>query len=159
MRWHGALFLDYFFDVDTKTPSYIECNARPGGFFIAQLAGCDLGEQFLKTTLDQQALEPLPIAAEGARFHQSMVMLLSRAMEGASRRQLAREIWDSCWKAGFYQRSEDTVTRVGDDWLSLFPRLGISLLLLLRPAAANGVVRGTIAKYALPEETARRIRE
>ena len=84
LNWHGALFLDYFYDPATQTPLYIECNPRIGGACQAMTAGVNLAQQLVKISAGEKA-EPLPLGQEGVRFHQGFLMMLTLALEGANR--------------------------------------------------------------------------
>ena len=156
LRWHGGLFLDYYYDPSTGQPQYIEANPRVGPSVNGWLSGVNVVDCLIRVALGEQ-FEPVFTRQIGVRTHQAFLILMARALEGAGRRQLAAECWRNWTGTAGYRASQDEVTRLGDDWLSLFPYLGVSLLLLLRPAAAHGVVRRTVENYSLSEAGARQI--
>jgi hypothetical protein len=86
-------------------------------------------------------------------------MLMSRAMAGAGRRELLAEISRQLHADGFYDESQDELTRPRDDWMSLVPYLWVAGRLLARPASAHSMVHSTVKNYALTAEAAGRIRE
>ena len=158
LHWHGALFLDYFYDPARGTPLYIECNPRIGGACQAMTAGVDLAQQLVRVSAGEE-VDPLPPGQDGVRFHQSFLMMLTLALEGANRRKLLAEIMRRQLGKGVYADSQDTLTRPREDWRSLVPSMAISISLLLNPKAAQRIVKKTVDHYALPESSARMIRE
>ena len=158
LNWHGALFLDYFYDPATQTPLYIECNPRIGGACQAMTAGVNLAQQLVKISAGEK-VEPLPLGQEGVRFHQGFLMMLTLALEGANRRQLLAELVRRHLGKGVYANSQDTLTRPYEDLRSLVPSLAISTSLLLNPQSAQRIVKKTVENYSLPESSARIIQE
>ena len=86
-------------------------------------------------------------------------MMLTLALEGANRRKLFAEIMRRQLGKGVYADSQDTLTRLREDWRSLVPSMAISISLLLNLKAAQRIVKKTVDHYALPESSARMIRE
>lgn len=156
LRWHGGLFLDYYYDPASGQPQYIEANPRVGPSVNGWLSGVNVVDALIRVALGEE-IEPVYTRQLGVRTHQAFLVLMARALEGAGRRQLAAECWRHWTASAGYRHSRDEVTRLADDWLSLFPYLGVTLLLLLRPAAAHGVVRRTVDNYSLSEAGARQI--
>ncbi|WP_164100712.1 ATP-binding protein [Candidatus Laterigemmans baculatus] len=157
LHWHGGIFFDYFYDPASGQPQYIECNPRIGGPYHALLTGVDLAGQFLKVSVGEH-VEPLPPGEVGVRFHQRMLMLMSAAMQGASRTELVRQLWRSWTGRGLYANSQETLARPTDDWMSEIPAAAVTGLLLARPQAAHWLVHRTVENYALTEPSARAIR-
>jgi predicted ATP-grasp superfamily ATP-dependent carboligase len=158
LNWHGGLFLDYYYDAARELPQYIEANPRVGPSVNGWLSGVNVMECLLRVSLDE------PVAWTqtqnlGLRTHQGFLILLAKALEGAGRGRLLGEMWRHWTGRDGYRDSADEVTRLADDWWSLFPYLGVSALLLLRPRAAEAVVRHTVENYSLPETAARQVRE
>lgn len=159
--FHGALFVDYFFDPQTNKISFIEANPRFGTALFPKLCGLPFDELFLKLSLDQ----PLPDfeaspwrAKNGVRFHQTFLMLISAAKSGANRRQLARRLIDAISNRGFFDSSIETITRPREDWMSLIPAFAVTSLLMAKPSASHWLVRKTLSNYTLPVEGAAAIR-
>jgi predicted ATP-grasp superfamily ATP-dependent carboligase len=158
LRWHGALFVDYFFDRDTRTPQYIECNPRIQAAYHALLSGVELAEQLIQVSCGRHPTA-LPAGRVGVRFHQTFLMIISRAMEGRNRRQLVSELFQSWTGKGLYHGSTDTLASLRKDWLSGGPPLIVYLLLLANPRAAHWLVRRTVNRYSLTDSAALAIRE
>ncbi len=158
LNWHGSMFLDYFYEHATATPYYIECNPRIGETVNACLSGTNLCDLLVRLSAGESVtrLEP---SRTGVRTQSFYMILLAHALEGATRRELWREIQDYRCGRGLYSDSEDELTRWKEDRWSLLPLLWISGQLLLAPGArARAIVRQTIANYSLPESATERIK-
>ena len=158
LKWHGVLFCDYFYDEATQTPSYIEANPRIGDSANATFSGVNLCQQWVDVAMGRE-VEPLPAARPGMRSHAALLILMSKALEGAGRRELWRELQRARADTDLYDDSRDELTRPAEDRLSIVPFAWIAGRLLLNPVAAERVVRSTVANYALNTEAAKRIRE
>ena len=53
LSWHGALFIDYFYDRDTARPEYIEANPRIGETVNAMLSGINLPQLLVEISRGQ----------------------------------------------------------------------------------------------------------
>jgi predicted ATP-grasp superfamily ATP-dependent carboligase len=161
LHWHGAVFLDYFFDHETGRPEYIEANPRIGETVNAMLTGVNLGELLLRVSrgepLDQQP--PQITSRPGVRTQSFFMILLSRALVGAGRRQLLAEIWRRRRGRGLYADSQDDLTRASEDPWSVLPPLWIALQLLVWPGLSHRIVAKAIRDYSLPAATAQTIQE
>jgi hypothetical protein len=158
LNWHGPLFADYFFDEARQEPSYIEANPRVGDTANATFSGQHVCQHWVDVALGNTT-ERNPTPQLGIRSHSGMLVLISRALEGAGRRQLFREVRAQRNRVGIYEESEEELTRFSDDRLSAVPYLWVAAQLLARPAAAQTMVRRTVSNYALTAEAADRIRQ
>jgi hypothetical protein len=165
LRWHGPLFVDLFFDAATNTPCYIEANPRIGDTANATLAGVNLCQLCLgialkdETTINQSAIGNPQSAIPPIRSHQGFLILMSKALDGASRRDLVREMWQQFRGTGIYESSVEEMTRPKQDWPSTLPYVWIAGQLLASPSRAAKIVRGTVDNYSLTADAARRICE
>jgi len=150
LNWHGAFFIDYFYDHQSHQPEYIECNPRIGETVNAMLSGVNLPELLVRVSLGESPI-PAPPARTGVCTHNSLMILMSAAYEGSKRRTLIREIRECAAERGLYANSEDELVRPSDDPGSRLPRLWTTLKLLAYPKIARRIVATTIANYALPE--------
>jgi hypothetical protein len=158
LDWHGAMFLDYYYDQTTKTPEYIECNPRIGETVNACLSGTNLCELLLRISTKQPG-EPLPLSRPGVRTHSAYMIFLAMALDGASRRKIWQELVDCRRRRGLYAESEDELTRPKEDPLSRLPWMWIVGQLLAAPGPrSRAIVRQTIANYSLPESAVEKIR-
>ena len=150
LDWHGAFFIDYFYDRASGRPEYIECNPRIGETVNAMLSGINLPELLVRISRGESP-SPAPLGRVGVLTHNILMILMSAAHEGQNRRALVQEIRDCAAGRGLYANSEDEIIRPKDDPLSRLPRFWITLQLLAYPAIARRIVSKTIANYALPE--------
>lgn len=155
--WHGALCIEYFYQPETGEVQFIECNPRIGETINAAICGVNLCELLVRVSLDQHVV-PLGPSREGVRTHQWFLILTALALQGAGRARLVREMIRSWGRRGIYRDSSDELTRPRDDWLSIFPALGVSLLLLSNPRAAQWLVTKTVANYSLHQDAVETIR-
>jgi predicted ATP-grasp superfamily ATP-dependent carboligase len=157
LNWHGALMFDYIWNERTDQPAFIDGNPRIGETFNATLSGVNLCQALLDVALDRPNPSP-PQPRVGVQTHTLMMRLLALADEGQSRRNLIREMVRAWRHQGAFARSQDELTRPGEDFLSLLPALYISMRLLLNPRAAASAINRTVERYALTETAAARIR-
>ncbi len=157
LQWHGALFIDYFYDREGGQPEYIEANPRIGETVNALLSGVNL-PQLLVDVSRGELPPPAPIGKVGVRTHSFMMILMSMAFEGQGRGALIREIREHAAGRGIYENSEDELTRPREDRLSRLPRFWIAAQLLAWPGVAKKIVAKTVENYALPERAIAEIR-
>jgi predicted ATP-grasp superfamily ATP-dependent carboligase len=157
LGWHGALFIDYFFDRETGRPEYIECNPRIGETVNAMLAGTNLPRLLVQISLGE-APAPAPASRVGVRTHNLLMILMSAAFDGAGRATLLREIRDCSRGRGIYENGEDAITRPKEDPLSRLPRIWVTAQLLAWPGIARRIVAKTVENYSLPESATQTIK-
>ncbi len=159
LRWHGAMFLDYFFDAVTGRPEYIEANPRIGETVNALLCGVDLCDMLVRISRGEvlDASPPVLTAKLGVRTQSFLMILLSRAVEGANRCRLLAEIWRKWRGQGLYSDSEDELTRPREDPWSLGPAWWIAAQLLVNPRLSHRIVAKSIANYSLPASATQQI--
>jgi hypothetical protein len=144
------MFIDYFYDHESGTPEYIECNPRIGETVNAMLAGVNLPQLLVKISTGASP-SPVPLGRIGVRTHNLFMILMSAAYDGRSRGDLLHEI-NECWhRRGLYANGEDEITRPREDPLSRLPRIWIVSQLLAWPRVAKRIVAKTVENYSLPE--------
>ena len=158
LEWHGAFFIDYFYDHATGLPEYIECNPRIGETVNAMLSGLNLSELLVQVSCGASP-PPQPPGRFGTRTHNIFMVLMSAAHEGQSRTQLFREIRECANRRGLYERSEDALTRPSHDPMSCWPLAWVTMRLLAWPAIARRIVSTTVRNYALPESATEMIKQ
>ncbi len=157
LGWHGPLFADYFYDEAKQRPEYIEANPRIGDTANSTFSGQHVCQHWVDIALERPvSVNPEPRLHVGS--HSATLILMSKALENTSRRQLLREIGSQLSGTGIYKNSEEELTRIHEDRWSAFPYAWVALRLLTRPAAARAIVGSTVANYALTAEAAERIR-
>ena len=110
LRWHGALFLDYFHEAETGHIQYIEANPRIGETVSARLCGVNLCDLLVQISLGNHVDVAAP-TRPGVCSHNGFQVLLAKAIQGASRRALIGEIWRLARGTGNYQGCENETTR------------------------------------------------
>jgi predicted ATP-grasp superfamily ATP-dependent carboligase len=158
LDWHGAFFIDYFYDWESGRPEYIECNPRIGETVNAMLSGINLPELLVQISRGESPV-PAPLSRTGVVTHNILMILMSAAYEGKNRRALLHEIRQCAAGRGLYANSEDELIRPKDDPLSRLPRSWITLQLLAYPPIARRIVSKTIANYALPGSATEAIKQ
>jgi predicted ATP-grasp superfamily ATP-dependent carboligase len=150
LNWHGAFFIDYFYDAARGRPEYIEANPRIGEPVNAMLSGVNLPELVVRISLGESP-QPVAPGRVGVRTHNLLMVLMSAAYEGQHRKALIREVRQCMGRRGLYEDSEDELIRTREDPRSRLPRFWTVLQLLTYPKIARRIVAKTIANYALPE--------
>jgi len=158
LDWHGALMLDYFFDDQTQQPAYIDANPRIGETMNATRSGVNLCELLVRISLGETVATPRA-SRVGVQTHSVLTSLLSAAEQGASRWRLLAELRDALLQRGLYAKSEDELTRPGEDPPSILPALVVTLQLLADPTVASRIVRRTVENYALSDAAVQAIGE
>lgn len=159
LKWHGALFLEYFWDPEKQTPNYIECNPRIGEPENARLSGVDLVAALASVSLDPfgATAGAFGRTKPGVRSHIGFVALIGHAIEGGSRRELYRQWRAMARREGPFAEAENEMTRPAEDVQSLIPAAFVTAQLLLRPATAEKLVEDTVRSYALPRSAVEQI--
>ncbi len=156
--WHGALFIDYFYDRETGRPEYIEANPRIGETVNALLSGLNLPELLVRVSRGESP-PPAPLGRIGVRTQNLVMILMSAAYEGQGRGALLQQLRD--WRAGrgLYENGQDELTRFRDDPLSILPAIWIIGQLLAWPRLARSIVDNTVRNYSLPESAIEAIKQ
>src|SRR4029079_9945314 len=128
LNWHGAFFIDYFYDRESGRPEYIECNPRGGEPVHAMLSGVNLPELLVRISLGESPAVA-PLGCVGVRTHNLLMVLMSAAHEGQSRKAMSRELRQRAAGRGLYENSQDELIRPRDDPMSRLPRFWIVLQL------------------------------
>ncbi len=154
LRWHGPLFLEYFYHPESGQVQYFEANPRIGETVNARLCGVNLCDLLVKISLGEQVATALP-TRPGVQSHNGFQVLLAKAIGGANRRELFAEAWRMMRHAGAYKGCENETTRPSEDLWSVIPATAVALQLFVRPQLAPRIVESTIANYSLTEKGAR----
>ena len=158
LDWHGAMFLDYFYDHDTGRPEYIEANPRVGETINAMLSGINLCELLVQVSMGHD-VPTTPSGRAGVRTHSGFMILMWHALAGGGRRALLREWWHRQTGQDLYHDSQDELARLFDDPLSMLPAGAVCLGLLARPGSAEDIVNRTVDNYSLPDDAVSTISE
>ncbi len=156
LGWHGALFLEYFYDQQTHQPVYIEANPRIGEVVNAWLSGTNLPELLVRLSRGEACPEQAT-SRVGVRSHTGFLWLLSLAQGGANRRQIWRH-WRNTGKGrNDLDGAENELTRVGEDWISAIPAGAVVANLIARPKSARRIWQSTVRNYAVNQAAVARI--
>ena len=103
LGWHGAFFIDYFFDRESGRPEYIEANPRIGETVNAMLSGLNLPELLVRVSLGESPPRA-PLGRFGVSTHNFLMILMSAAHDGQSRAALLREMYRCLQQDGSVSR-------------------------------------------------------
>jgi predicted ATP-grasp superfamily ATP-dependent carboligase len=151
LAWHGAFFIDYFYDDSAHRPEYIEANPRIGETVNAMLAGVNLPQILVRISLGETPPRA-PVGRSGVRTHNCLMILMSLAHDGANRGMLMRELRRFTAGDEPYCNGEDELTRPREDRLSVLPFVYTTVQLLAWPRIAKRIVAKTVSGYSLPAE-------
>ncbi|MCI0331657.1 MAG: hypothetical protein L0228_00350 [Planctomycetes bacterium] len=157
LAWHGAFFIDYFYDRDTGRPEYIEANPRIGETVNAMLAGANLPELVVRISRGESPPRA-PLGRFGVRTHNRLMILMSLAYDAGNRSALVRELRQFMKPGELYQDGEDELTRPREDRLSALPFAWTTLQLLAWPGMAKRIVAKTVGGYSLPQTAVEQIK-
>lgn len=158
LHWHGAMCLEYVYDDGANLRSIFECNPRIGETVLAYESGVNLCQAWIDVSFGKGKHNE-SMGKAGVKSHLGFLTLTSMALHGATRLQLLRELLRLLRSEDEYENSRDEITRWSSDWLSIFPFLGVTILLLWNPRAAGWLVRKTVENYSLTPEGATAIRQ
>lgn len=158
LHWHGAMCLEYVYDDRENRRSIFECNPRIGETVLAYESGVNLCQAWIDASLGTAKSNEF-MGTAGVKTHLGFLTLTSMALNGASRRQILGELFRLMRSQGDYENSRDEITRWPSDWLSIFPFLGVTALLLCNPKAAARLVQKTVENYSLTPDGAKKIRQ
>ncbi len=150
VAWHGAFFIDYFFDREAGQPEYIEANPRIGETVNAWQSGINLPRLLIEVARGQSPPQA-PLGRFGIRTHNLLMILMSLAYDGHGRVAIARELRRFLKRDELYRNGTDDITRPYEDRLSTLPFIWTLTQLLAWPAIARRIVAKTVAGYSLPE--------
>src|SRR2546428_3693287 len=139
LHWHGALSVDYLFDPETRRPAYIDANPRIGETFNATRSGVNIAELLVAVALDRTIAHAV-LSQPGVRTHSVVMSLMGAAQRGESRAQLLAECCRALMHEAPYTRSDDEITRPGDDLPSLVPAAYLLMHMILVPRIASRIV-------------------
>lgn len=150
LGWHGALFIDYFYDRAAERPQYIEANPRIGETVNAMLAGVNLPQLLVRISRGERPPRAA-LGRFGVRTHNSLMILMSEAYFGGGRFALLRELRHCISRDELYVNGEDELTRTPEDRLSALPFAWTTLQLVAWPRIARRIVGKTVENYSLPQ--------
>lgn len=148
LNWHGAIFLEYFFDPTTGRVSYIEANPRIGEIANAWLSGVNFADLMLRIGLGEHC-EEVSRSRVGVRSHVGFIWLISAAANGGNRREILRLRRRMRGLSKEDPPVENETTRPAEDRLSILPAIKTFLHLMVSPQSAAGHVRGAVNAYAV----------
>jgi carbamoylphosphate synthase large subunit len=154
LGWHGPLALDYLFDEAGGRPTYIEANPRLVEPMNAALSGVNLADLTVRVALGEVEGSGDPRRGHlGIRSHSLMAIMLGVADHGGSRWEVLLTIAEDMWGRGIFAESQEDLTPVRVDPLSLIPLGVVTGQLLLRPRAAHQIATGAVNAYSLSAST------
>ncbi len=163
LQWHGALFVEYFYQHDrtqplSGEPQYMEANPRIGEPVNALLAGINLPETLVRVSMGEP-VGPVLASQVGIRTHSGFLALMEDALAGATRRQLFNRLQEIRRREGPFADSQDELTRRAEDWPSCLPAAKVAAQLFINPRSAHSLFTGTVENYSIPESAIRQVRD
>ncbi|MDR3632782.1 MAG: hypothetical protein P4L84_03045 [Isosphaeraceae bacterium] len=154
LSWHGALSVDYLFEEGTQAFSFIDFNARLVEPMNAWFAGVNLPDLWARIALGEH-IDPVPSGPDGVRTHMTLMALLDASRHRYPRVEVVRRLARALLGRGEFANSDEELTPVGMDRLSILPLVTVAARLLLRPGAAVTMTSETVRSYSLSPEAAR----
>lgn len=148
LNWHGSLAIDYIYDDAAGIPYYIDASPRLVEPMGATINGMNIPELVVRLSLNQPVKASLG-ATHGKKTHMLMLALLGMCDNGASRRDVLRELVRAIRKKGVYSGSIEELLNVKKDVFSLFPFLIVLGQLLINPRSSQRISTSTVNNYAL----------
>ncbi len=158
LKWHGAMFVEYFYDEQTGGIQYIEANPRIGETFNAMLCGVNLCQLLLDVSLNRD-VAPLPEGKIGVRSHQAFMMLMRVALNSGGRAEVLGQLWQCLRGSGQLAGSHEELARLTQDPPSCIPAAAVATQLVFSPRRFQRIVRQPVDRYSLPGERAQAIRD
>jgi predicted ATP-grasp superfamily ATP-dependent carboligase len=148
LEWHGGLSIDYFWNEETGSPSYIDANPRITEPMNAVLNGVNVADMQIRLSLGERT--PSRASAEvGRRSHNTIQALLGVASRDRSRAAVIREATRVVLRRGPYANSREGMTPIWRDPPSALPVAVVLIALLLNPHNGARLASMTIGNYSL----------
>lgn len=149
LGWHGALSADAI--LTGGGPRYIDVNPRLVEPANARRAGVDLvGPLLALAGGDTPPAQPAGRA--GVLTHQLLLAILGAAQRTGRRGPVAAELLAAAWRAGAYRGSAEELTPMAGDPLAAVPIAMATVATLVRPAAWQWFVGGSVQNYSISPE-------
>jgi hypothetical protein len=132
LDWRGPLSVDFIWDDERESPSYIDANPRLVEPMNAKFSGVDLVQPWLSLALGEP-VRPQPPGRNEVKSHMAVQALLGSAARDASRAKLLRESCRLLRKSGPYAGSREELTPALTDPLSCVVPIAVMLQLLVAP--------------------------
>jgi predicted ATP-grasp superfamily ATP-dependent carboligase len=156
LGWHGALSVDYIVRQVDQRPLFIDVNPRLVEPMNAVFAGTNLADILVRVSIDAETVD-LECERGEVRTHMLLMALLAAAARRGRRFDVLTELMRAVMKRGLYANSREELLPISTDFKRTFPLIYAVALLLLSPASAETLSRGTIESYSLSPDAAREI--
>jgi predicted ATP-grasp superfamily ATP-dependent carboligase len=148
LEWHGGMSIDYFWNEETLSPSYIDANPRITEPMNAVVNGVNVADLQVRLSLGERT--PTPASAHvGRRSHNTLQALLGAAVRDHSRGAVIREATHVALRRGPYSNSHEWMTPIWRDPPSALPLAVVLISLLLNPHNGARLASMTIGNYSL----------
>jgi predicted ATP-grasp superfamily ATP-dependent carboligase len=134
LEWHGAISFDYI--LSGYIPLFIDSNPRLVEPMSAYLAGTDLTGLLISISLGEHPTQAIP-GVVGLRTRLAMQAVLGAALRTRSRRAVLKEIIALARLSGIYDGTQEELTPVRQDLLSLLPLAATVSMMLFKPELAE----------------------
>jgi len=148
LDWHGGMSIDYFWNEETESPSYIDANPRITEPMNAVVNGVNVADMQVRLSLGERT-PPVLTAQVGRRSHNTLQALLGAAVRHGSRRAVIREAASVVLHRGPYSGSREGMLPVWRDPPSALPLAVVLISLLINPSNGTRLASMTIGNYSL----------
>ena len=148
LGWHGSLMVDYLYDEHTDCISYIEANPRPGETMNATLSNVNLVDLLVQLAL-KETVDPVRNPRYGVLTHSALAVLLGIADRSSSRWSILKETWQMTLRIGDYRNSQEDLTPIATDPLSMIPLFAVLTALLKQPSKGHALAAKAVHSYSL----------
>ena len=148
LHWHGGMSIDYFWNEETQSPSYIDANPRITEPMNAVVNGVNVADLQVRLSLGEH-MPPIRAVHVGRRSHNMLQALLGAAVRHRSRKAVIREALSVVLHRGLYSRGREGMLPVWRDPPSTLPLAVVLLSLLLNPRNGSRLASMTIGNYSL----------
>lgn len=147
LRWHGGMSIDFFWDEEAQSPSYIDANPRITEPMNAVVNGVNVADLQVRISLGEHPASVPALA--GRRSHNTIQALLGTAVRTGSRAAVIGELARVAFHRGPYAGSSEGMTPVWRDPPSAMALSVVLSSLLASPRNAARLASMTIGNYSL----------
>lgn len=123
----------------------------------AAASGVNLPELQVALSLGKHVNE-VPVGRVGVRTHSSLAILLGTAAYAGTRRALVAEALRLALHRGPYEHSQERLTPVFQDLLSVIPLVLVAVRALLSPRSAERIAHAAVKAYSVTPEAIEQVR-
>jgi carbamoylphosphate synthase large subunit len=148
MKWHGSLMIDYIYNQSSGEVKYIEANPRPGETMNSTLSGFNAINLLIQLSLTTLSSDTIDVKKD-IKTHAIMAVLMGMSVKNGSRMAVLKEITRSLFNVGLYKESEEEMSRINENFISIIPLLYVIIRLLINPKSVEKIAGESVSNYSL----------